>query len=211
LAQQTVLLSEVLAPDARAPDGAEAEAVSRYFDERFFTPGRGIVQDFEKHFMNVDRQSWLVDESLARTDKMTMAFGLEERVPILDERLVELAYRIPSRWKVPLLGQMPSRFQGKRIWLQALSPYLPAHIRRERKRGWFTPMAKWLRSPPFSDLVEAVLSPRNLHPGFFDSKGVHRVWRDHREGKRYNLNVIWAILSWQLWYDRFVKGGNRSA
>jgi len=57
-------------------------------------------KDFEKYFMLVDLQAWLTNESLMRTDKMTMAFGLEERVPLLDHRLVELAVKIPSKYKL---------------------------------------------------------------------------------------------------------------
>lgn len=204
LAQPSNVLSEVLSPHA-----VDGMAAARYFSERFFSannshnPSRYSYdshQDFEKQFMNVDRQSWLVDESLLRTDKMTMAWGIEERVPILDYRLVELSQQLPTAWKFSLL-QNPNHFQGKAIWREAIADYLPPHVLNERKRGWFTPMAKWLRGD-LREFAEAIL--KRLPEEYFNQVGVMRVWQDHLSSKRYNLNVIWAMIMWQLWYERFI-------
>ncbi|MDO8594556.1 MAG: asparagine synthase (glutamine-hydrolyzing) [bacterium] len=163
-----------------------------------------LSSDYEKHFMNTDRQSWLVDESLLRSDKMTMAFGLEERVPILDYRLVELAARIPTAWKIKGSGMLTSSFQGKQIWKEAIRSYLPEHILSEEKRGWFTPMAKWLRSE-LKEQVEEILSPNHLNSEFFNVQAVQSMWHAHLESRKYNLNLIWAIVMWQLWYDTFIR------
>ena len=176
-------------------------SVSSYFKEKYF---RGAFNnDFEKQFMNIDRQSWLADESLLRSDKMTMAFGLEQRVPVLDYRLVELTSKIPSAWKFNQ-WQNPANFQGKRIWRDAISKYLLPHVAKEQKRGWFTPMAKWLRGD-LKNLVSEILSPQNLNKDFFNTAGVQKIWQDHLEGRVYNLNLIWAIVMWHLWYNQFIK------
>lgn len=191
------LLAEVLGGGL-----SDRAAVHSYFRARYFANDRGMSGDFEKHFMNIDRQSWLVDESLLRTDKMTMAWGLEERVPILDRRLVEFACRLPTSWKLDCWHQTPNRFQGKRIWREAVRAYLPPHVLHEKKRGWFTPMAKWFREElreVAGNALEAV------HPDFFDRQGVGRVWRDHLNGTRYNLNILWAIIMWQRWHSHFIK------
>jgi asparagine synthase (glutamine-hydrolysing) len=154
--------------------------------------------------MNLDRQSWLVDESLTRTDAMTMAFGLEERVPILDRRLVELAYKIPTSWKINVFKNSAAHFQGKDIWREAIGSYLPKHVLDQEKRGWFTPMSKWLRAD-LKPLVDELLSPANLDPEFFDVAGVQVLWQNHLSGKQYNLNSIWALVMWQMWYNVFFK------
>ncbi len=186
-------------------DFIKEEIVHRYFGQNFFAQIKYPSDDFEKRFMNTDRQSWLVDESLLRTDKMSMAFGLEERVPILDYRLVELANKIPTAWKISnSLGFLTNNFQGKRIWHKAIAGYLPPHVLSEQKRGWFTPMAKWIRSD-LKDLVSDALSPANLTPGFFNADGVQRIWHDHLESRVYNMNLIWAIVMWQFWYNQFIK------
>ncbi len=176
--------------------------IKKHFSEKYFKENQ--VNDFEKQFMNLDRQSWLVDESLQRTDTMTMAFGLEERVPILDKRLVELAYQIPTAWKIDLFQGTPRNFQGKSIWRDAIMPYLPPHVLNQKKRGWFTPMAKWLRTD-LRSTVEEILTPGNLDENIFDREGVQKMWRDHLSGQRYNLNSIWAIVMWQVWFNEYFK------
>jgi asparagine synthase (glutamine-hydrolysing) len=132
-----------------------------------------------------------------------MAAGLEERVPILDYRLVELANRIPTSWKLSL-WQKPDNWQGKMIWKKAIGKYLLPHVLAERKRGWFTPMAKWLRAD-LRDFVSEQFSPANLQTDYFNAAGVQKIWQDHLSGQRYNLNIIWAIVMWQLWYKQFIK------
>ncbi|MBU6142082.1 asparagine synthase (glutamine-hydrolyzing) [Patescibacteria group bacterium] len=196
LAQPEELLKEALAAKHIDPQAA------RHHFSRYFSAPYAEGEDPLKRFMNVDRQSWLVDDSLLRTDKMTMAFGLEERVPILDRQLIEYANRIPVRWKfAPQTGQ--ASFAGKEIWKQAVEEYLPEHIVNQKKRGWFTPMAKWMRGP-LKPFVEGTIA--RLEPEFFDRQGMERMFADHLSGKRYNLNMIWAVVMWQLWYDRFIKG-----
>jgi asparagine synthase (glutamine-hydrolysing) len=184
------------------PAFADQRQVERHFSERYF--GTILKDDFEKQFMNLDRQSWLVDESLTRTDAMTMAFGLEERVPILDRRLVELAYKIPTSWKINVFKNSAAHFQGKDIWREAIGSYLPKHVLDQEKRGWFTPMSKWLRAD-LKPLVDELLSPANLDPEFFDVAGVQVLWQNHLSGKQYNLNSIWALVMWQMWYNVFFK------
>ncbi len=203
---ERVLAFLALKPDLRRemlnPDKLENRIVHTHIEE-YFSSRSLYSDDFEKQFMNFDRQSWLRDESLVRTDKMTMAFGLEERVPILDYRLVEYAYRIPTQWKLSL-WQRPSNFQGKNIWRDAIKNYIPDHVLNEQKRGWFTPMAKWMRGE-LRETVEEYISPGHLNSEFFNTAEVQTLWKDHLEGKRYNLNSIWAIVMWQMWYDTFIK------
>lgn len=197
LAQKQSLFEEIIVQES---NGSE---IIRHFKSKYFNKNYHSY-DYEKIFMNVDRQDWLVDESLLRTDKMTMSFGLEERVPILDHRLVELANKIPTAWKFKIWNQTPLNFQGKLIWREAIRDYLPEHILNEKKRGWFTPMAKWLRIE-LRDYATEILSPANLNNEYFNVDGVNKVWKDHLCGTRYNLNAIWAIVMWQLWYKQFIK------
>lgn len=198
LAQKNNLLARVLNQDIYKPDLA-----LQYIGEKYFS-GTRLTEDFEKQFMNLDRQSWLVDESLLRTDKMTMAHGLEERVPILDYRLVELAARISTSWKIKILKNRPSNFQGKTIWREAVRSYLPPHVLNQKKRGWFTPMAKWLRGG-LRKPVEEILFSVNQSDQFFNQIGLKRIWDRHLDGSEYNLNIIWAVVMWRLWYKKFVK------
>jgi asparagine synthase (glutamine-hydrolysing) len=73
----------------------DTDVTAKWF-ERYFQP---LNPDTENAFMMADIRSWLTDESLIRSDKLSMAWALEQRVPILDYRLVELSGKIPSSWK----------------------------------------------------------------------------------------------------------------
>ncbi len=146
--------------------------------------------DATGRFMQFDRESWLVDESLLRTDKMTMSAGLEARVPILDLRMIELAAHIPTAWKIH------SR-HGKVIWRDAMRPYLPPHLAGEPKRGFFSPIAKWLRED-LHDPAQEILASADER--LFDREGLLDMFDDHVSGKKYNANLIWATVMWHLWW-----------
>jgi len=198
LSQKEDLISEIINKQKN-----DTNITTSYFRKKYFN-SIPVPKDFEKYFMNIDRQSWLVDESLFRTDTMTMAAGLEMRVPILDRRLVELSNHIPTRWKMHLNLKHPQKFQGKDIWKDAISDYIPEFIFTEKKRGWFTPMAKWLRVDMYN-FVNDILSPENIQTDFFSPDEITKMWQNHISGKKYNLNMIWAITTWHLWYDEFIK------
>ncbi len=199
LSQKDEVLSRIIASNVYEPTASNEYMKTTYFPHESHMRDK----DFEKYFMHVDRQSWLVDESLLRTNKMTMAYGLEARVPILDPALVKLAARIPTSWKFGLL-QRPSQFQGKNIWRDAIADYLPPHILSQKKRGWFTPMSKWMRTG-LHDTISDILSKDNLNEEFFDYKEVQTMWNDHVSGGGYHVASLWAIVAWQLWYNEFFR------
>jgi asparagine synthase (glutamine-hydrolysing) len=145
--------------------------------------------------MAVDLETWIPDESFVRTDKLTMAHGLEERVPLLDIDLIEYAFRIPSQWKI---GRTAS--QGKRIFIDAMKPMLPPHVLAEEKRAWMSPAAKWLRGP-LGPFAREVLSPSYCEEtrDLFDFDAITRMFDRHVSGEEYNLSLIWALMTFQAW------------
>ena len=171
----------------------------KFFQEKYF---RNMpTKDFENYFMLVDLKTWLVDESLMRTDKMTMAHGLEQRVPVLDHYLVELAMKIPSKFKIK------SRKEGKAIFKEAMNEYLPKHILESAyKKVWLSPMSNWLRTD-LNDFAQSVLSPDYClaTKEYFDFQGVNKMFTDHVDKKEYNLNLIWAIITFQIWYKNTIE------
>ncbi|MFA6429343.1 MAG: asparagine synthase (glutamine-hydrolyzing) [Patescibacteria group bacterium] len=155
-------------------------------------------KDFTNQFMATDFQTWLPDESLVRSDKLTMAHGLEERVPLLDLELVRLGYQIPSAWK---LGK---RGKGKRIFVDALRPLLPPHVLEARKQGFFSPAAKWLRGDLLTFARESLSD--SYAPGstaYVDLAEGRRALEDHVAKRAYGLNQVWALMTFQAWYRQF--------
>ncbi len=168
------------------------EKTHRFFEEHYgMTAG---VNDFESVFMDVDRQSWLVDESLSLADKMSMSAGLEQRVPLLDVELVMFSAGIPLQYKVDL-------FNTKIILKNAFRVDIPDFLFKQPKRGWFSPGAKWLRRPSMRRFVGDVLTPTYYSPtsALFEWESIRTVFEDHCEKREYNLTVLWALISFQLW------------
>ena len=166
----------------------------KFYQENFFAEK---MPDFEKQFMWADARSWLPDESLIRSDKMSMAFGLEQRVPILDHRLVELALKIPTKWKIE--GK-----NTKAILKVAMKDYIPEYIINQPKRGWTSPASAWLRNE-LKQIAYETLSP-NYNPEMkriFNFDKIKIMLDEHIEGRVYNMNLLWAIMTFQIWYKKF--------
>jgi len=175
------------------------QITKQFFQKNYFKDKS--IKDYEKLFMLTDLKTWLADESLMRTDKMTMAQGLEQRVPILDHQLVELAMRTPSKYK------MRDENQGKTIFIEAMRKYLPEHVlNSEKKKVWMTPASQWLRGD-LNQKAKEVLSPDYVpeNKKYFNFNGIQKMFDDHIEKRKYNLNLIWALIVFQIWYKQFME------
>lgn len=163
-----------------------------FFQEKFFSPQN--KKSFEEQFMNADLKSWLVDESLMMTDKMSMANGLEVRVPFLDNKLVEMAARIPVDYKISLS-------KTKIVLKEAFRGKIPDFLFNQPKRGWFSPAAKWLRRKELQTKTKEILSSSyyNETNSIFNWENIEKILTDHLSGKEYNLNILWSILTFQIW------------
>lgn len=165
--------------------------------ERHYLTGRG-EHDFTQLFMDADRRSWLVDEALARTDTMTMAASLEARVPLLQFDIVEYASRIPSTMRAGL-------FTNKKILRAAFAKRLPKHVLNAKKRGFFSPTAKWMRRPAMLALVRETLSA-GYHPGtdaLLNFPAVQKMLEDHVSGRTYAMNTLWTLVTLRLWAKQY--------
>lgn len=169
-------------------------ATSGFFQQKKSVP---FFDDFECIFLETDQRSWLVDESLLRSDKMSMASGLEARVPLLDLPLVGFADTIPLQHKVSL-------FRTKIILKEAFKDCLPRELLSQPKRGWFSPGAKWLRYPHIAAYAREVLSPDYAEATrtLFNWDEVRARLEGHINGE-YHLTELWAILTLQIWAKRF--------
>lgn len=171
-------------------------SVARFAFAPYF---KTIDKDFTNQMMMADIKTWLPDESLVRSDKLTMAHALEERVPILDHHLVELAFRVPSGYKVE------SHRLGKKIWREAIAKYLPPGLEKEKKRGFFSPASKWLRGE-LKEFAYEVLS-KSYTKGtddYFDFVAVRKILDDHLNIRGYGLPTIWSLMTFQVWYKQFM-------
>ena len=153
------------------------------------------LPEFERQAMYLDTITYLPNDILVKLDRATMAFGLEARVPYLDPRVVEFAWRLPLQMKV-----RPN--QGKWILRQVLHRYVPENLVERPKMGFGIPLDSWLRGP-MREWAEALLEPRRLkEEGFFDPAAVQEKWNDYLYGRGAWQFHLWDILMFQLWWER---------
>jgi asparagine synthase (glutamine-hydrolysing) len=145
---------------------------------------------------DVDRDIYLVDDLLVKTDRASMAHSLEVRVPFLDTAVTDLALAVPSSRH--LLG-----WQRKRLLRRAVAPLLPKRILYGRKRGFSIPAAAWLRGEllPFA---RDVLSPDAIRrQGLFRPEAVERLLTEHVSGQADHSRQIWCLMTLGLWLERY--------
>jgi asparagine synthase (glutamine-hydrolysing) len=136
---------------------------------------------------------------LMRVDKMTMATSVEARVPFLDHRIVELAFRIPGSLKV-------KDGVTKYILKAALRDLLPAEIIHRPKVGFHVPVTRWFEEvlSPFAD--ETLFDPRLTALEIWDPAEVRRLLDRQRRGEGNYGMRIWALVNFALWYRHWILG-----
>lgn len=172
------------------------DITTKFFSKKYFY--KKTPSDFESELMNVDRQTWLVDFYLMLADTMSMSHGIEQRVPLLDKSLVELSANISRPHKISL-------FNTKIVLKEAFRGHIPDYLLNQPKRGFFSPGAKWLRYEKMYKLVNDTLN-KDYYPELselFIWQNITKVTENHYNKKEYNLNIIWAILTFQVWAKIF--------
>lgn len=142
---------------------------------------------------------WLAEDSNMRVDKMSMAMSIESRAPLEDHHLVELALRLPLRYKL-------RRGDFKAVFKDAVADLVPREVLERPKWGFFPPMSGWLRGP-LLPLVQTYLAPaRVAAAGWFDPVAVSRLVEDHVVKKRYEMWPLWSALVFHLWHALYISG-----
>ena len=143
----------------------------------------------------VDLHTWLPYDILRKADRMSMAHGLELRVPFLDREVWDVARGLPRRLRC-------TRRRGKVALRAAAARSLPRAVARRKKRGFPVPLAAWLRQEPYYTRVrEAFTSPAAAR--FFDTGALCELLEAHRAGRTQGMTQIWAVYSFLLWYGLY--------
>jgi asparagine synthase (glutamine-hydrolysing) len=136
-----------------------------------------------------DLMVYLPNDPLVKVDRMSMAHSLEVRSPLLDRRMVELAFRIPAEKK-----QVGRR--GK-VLLRALARRrLPPGIWKLPKQGFSAPIGAWLAGPAAAQFQGEVLDSSSAVDGRIDRSELKRLFASHRAGEHDHSYALWA--SWIL-------------
>jgi asparagine synthase (glutamine-hydrolysing) len=145
----------------------------------------------------LESRHFLADHNLNYTDRAGMAVGVEVRVPLLDLDVVKFAAHVPARLKQR--GRV-----GKAIFKQAMQPYLPQDVIYRPKSGFGAPLRRWLREELRSKVDDTLDSAVLRRRGFFDPLAVRRLIDLDRLGAIDASYTIFALMSLELWFRRFV-------
>jgi asparagine synthase (glutamine-hydrolysing) len=147
--------------------------------------------------MLVDFTTYMADDILTKVDRASMAVSLEVRCPLLDARVVELAWSLPASMRMGPKG-------GKQILQNLLARHVPRALFERRKQGFNIPIEEWLRGP-LRDWAEALLDEHRLHQeGYLRPQAVRRIWLDHLSGRRQHTFLVWSLLTFQAWHETWI-------
>lgn len=187
-----------------------ASVRERFYDDGFAAQvGNVVAQRYRQLFDQlknggalqrmayVDFKSWLPDNQLIKTDKMTMAASVELRVPLLDHKLVEFSMSLPESYR--LRGST-----GKYLLKKVAERWIPKEVVYRKKQGFPTPIAQWFRGALFDKLTELLLDSRASQRGFFRKGYVEDVLARHRSGKEDLSRRILTFVMLEIWHRTFV-------
>jgi asparagine synthase (glutamine-hydrolysing) len=183
--QRLQIFSSRALRDVGFPAGGKTDEIFESLWKKY--PGTDSVSRFQF----IDQQTYLPDQILALTDKMSMANSLEVRVPFLDYRLVRLAEGIPTGWK--------QNAQDFKILLKrALGKRVPPQISERRKFGFDTPLRRWVKQPAIFELIKGLPEGIAAKRGLFNPKSIRAMVQDPLVASRY-ARQVWNLVVLDVW------------
>ena len=168
------------------------EHLTAYSDSRQWMPSASPAE----RMMLADQVTYLPEDILTKLDRASMSVSLEARLPLLDYRVVEFAWRLPLKAKLGEDG-------GKRILRRVLRRYVPASLFERPKMGFRVPVGLWMRNG-LREWAEELLLPSRLEEAGLVPAAVQARWDDHLSGRQDWGSQLWCVLMFQAWRQRWM-------
>lgn len=155
------------------------------------------TNDEMNQMLAIDYKTYMIDDILTKVDRATMSVSLEGREPLLDYRIVEFVSQLPSNLKYK---------DGDKKWLlkQITHKYLPKEMMDRPKQGFGVPLTEWFRDE-LKEYFMIYLDERRIEKeGLFNSKEVVRLRDSYLSGNRENVQKLWFLLMFEMWYEKWM-------
>ena len=140
----------------------------------------------------MDTRMYLPNDILTKVDRMSMAHGLEARVPLLDHRMVEFAATVPFALK--LHGNTT-----KHVMKHALRSRLPKELLKQRKQGFSIPIHRWMREDLAEMFQDTVIANGARCEAYIIREEAQRIFNEHKAGEENHGHALWAMLMLETW------------
>lgn len=155
---------------------------------------KAATPEFYDRVMLHDAMNFMTDQVLAKVDRASMAVSLEARVPLLDHRVIEMAWRLPFSLKY-------RGGKGKWCLREVLHRHVPQALVDRPKSGFQPPIGAWLRGP-LRDWAEYLLSENTMVKwDVLNPRPARQLWSAHLEGQVDASSQLWSLLSLQSWLE----------
>lgn len=152
--------------------------------------------DHLSKILYTDIKTYMTGDILVKVDRMSMANSLEVRAPILDYQVAEFAATLPS-------SQKYRDGEKKYLLKEVFKPFIPESLLYRKKMGFTTPLDSWFRGELKTLAEQRLLHSNHGLNDYFDSEKIAKYWQQHQSGKHDHGTVLWSMLMFQLWFDRY--------
>lgn len=161
----------------------------------------GHPGDYVWQTQKMDMHTFLVDDILTKVDRASMWHSLEVRVPILDHKVAELSFRIPTHFK--LHGD-----QKKYILKRTMQKYLPEAVYTHKKQGFGVPLNHWFKDDLKAFTHEKLTASHNQLSTYLNTPYIGKILQDHQTGMRDLQHKIWSLLFLEVWLENLKEEAN---
>lgn len=167
------------------------EETNRLITEHFYNAGS---DDILSKVLYTDMKTYLPEDILALSDRMSMFHSLELRVPFIDHRLVEASTEIPSKFKL-------HKNNTKKILKDIARKFIPDEIINHKKQGFEAPMGSWLKNELKAYSEKVLITDDEKFNQLFQQKGIRKLMDQHQSGQKKNNKIIFSLIIFKNWLD----------